>query len=168
MKHAYIVTELDKKPKKKYIEFSLTDVRTVYLAETEYTEDELEEFNSVQSKWILRRQGDRTFLADHDSGEDATGYYCGYFDLVPERAVFDNGKFVGMYLCNGGITYYGNDRASFYIERWGYPGDDPFKFISYGNKQHVFLFLEPDTLEWGEWSLMERDPEAEYENYLEF
>ena len=67
----------------------------IYLIEQEYTEAELDAFNVEKEKWIIQRSGVKNFLADHDSGEDATGYYCGYFDLVPSNAVFENGEPVG-------------------------------------------------------------------------
>ena len=116
MKHAIIVNE-----KENSVEASLTADKTVYLAEAEYTEEELEQFNAEKNKWIVRCMGSHQFLADSDSGEDAVGHYRNFFDLVPEKAVFENGRLVGIYLCTDGINYSGRGRYNFYIDDWGYP-----------------------------------------------
>lgn len=166
MKHAAIIAELEKKPNQKYVEAEAADGKKVFLAEQEYTEEELDLFNREKAKWIIRRAGSRYFLADSDSGEDARGYYCGYFDLLPANAVFEEGRMVGYYLCGGSLAYSGRGRSSFDIERWGYPGDDPF--VSCGNTTHVFLFSETATYEWKDWDLLIRDPEKEYRSYLDF
>ncbi|MBR6957044.1 MAG: hypothetical protein IKH73_01200, partial [Erysipelotrichaceae bacterium] len=70
MKHAMIVKE-----KENSVEASLTADKTVYLAEVEYTEEEMEQFNAEKDKWIVRCSGSHQFLADSDSGEDAVGHY---------------------------------------------------------------------------------------------
>ena len=140
----------------------------VFLAEEKYSEGELEAFRKEASKWVLRCKGHRYFLADSDSGEDAEGYYCRHFEPAPERAVFENGKPVGFYLCYDGLRYSGNDRASFGITHWGFPGSDVFGFVPWGAETHLFLFDEPATHEWKDWRLLKREPGAEYGSYLEF
>lgn len=167
MNHANITTT-ETNPLKKYVEAELAGGQKVLLVESEYTPEELAEFDAEKAKWIIRRAGSRYFLADSDSGEDATGYYCGYFDLRPENAVFDQGKLAGFYLCAGDFQYSGLSRSSFEVDKWGYPGDDPFKFVSYGNETHVFLFSEPETHKWKDWNLLTRDPGKEYRSYLDF
>ena len=163
MKHAIIVNE-----KENSIEASLTEYRRVYLAEAEYTEEELEQFNEEKDKWIVRCSGSRQFLADSDSGEDAVAHYRNFFDLVPEKAVFENGKLVGLYLCTDGIDYSGRGRYNYYIDDWGYPGSDPFRHIPLGASVHVFLFEDAESGRWKDWSLLVRDPEKEYTSYLDF
>lgn len=167
MNHANITTT-EKNPLTKYVEAELAGGQKVLLVESEYTPEELEAFDAEKEKWIIRRAGSRYFLADSDSGEDATGYYCGYFDLRPENAVFNQGKLAGFYLCAGDFQYSGLSRSSFEVDQWGYPGDDPFKFVSYGNETHVFLFSDPETHKWKDWHLLTRDPEKEYRSYLDF
>lgn len=163
MKHAMIVKE-----KENSVEASLTADKTVYLAEAEYTEEELEQFNAEKDKWIVRCSGSHQFLADSDSGEDAVGHYRNFFDLVPEKAVFENGKLVGLYLCTDGIDYSGRGRYNYYIDDWGYPGNDPFRFIPRGAFVHVFLFEDADSRNWKDWGLLVRDPEKKYTSYLDF
>lgn len=167
MNHAIIVSDTEN-CSGKLIEAFVTDERRIFLAESKYTKEELDEFDRERSKWILRRKGSRQFLADSDSGEDAVGYYCGYSDLVPERAVFENGKLAGIYFCSDGLSYSGRGRYNFSIDDWGFPGDDPFVSIPWGAKTHVFLFSDPETHGLGEWTLLERDPDAEYKSYLDF
>ncbi len=163
MKHAKIIND-----KENSVEASLTADKTVYLAEAEYTEEELEQFNAEKDKWIVRCMGSHQFLADSDSGEDAVGHYRNFFDLVPEKAVFENGKLVGLYLCTDGIDYSGRGRYNYYIDDWGYPGSDPFRFIPRGAYVHVFLFENAESGRWKDWSLLVRDPEKEYTSYLDF
>ena len=163
MKHAMIVKE-----KENSVEASLTADKTVYLAEAEYTEKELEQFNAEKDKWIVRCSGSHQFLADSDSGEDAVGHYRNFFDLVPEKAVFENGRLVGLYLCTDGIDYSGRGRYNYYIDDWGYPGNDPFRFIPRGAFVHVFLFEDADSRNWKDWGLLVRDPEKKYTSYLDF
>lgn len=168
MKHANIITVSDKNRSEKYIEVKLTGKRKAYLIESVYSQKELDEFHSEEPKWIVQCKGSHCFLADSDGGEDADGHYCGYFDLEPEKAVFENGKLVGFYLCTDGITYSGRGRYNFTIDNWGYPGDDIFRFISWGNEPHVFLFSEPESHKWKDWSLLVREPGKEYKSYLDF
>ena len=103
----------------KIVKAEKTDGNKVYLAQTEYSRKELEQFNCERPKWTLKCKGSQQFTADSDSGEDAYGYYCRYFDLMPEKAVFENGKLVGVYLCNYSISYSGNGRYDFSIDDWG-------------------------------------------------
>ena len=168
MKHAVISYTADSALDKKQVEFDLTDECKAYLTESEYTREELDIFRAEESKWKFCCSGSRYFLADSDSGEDAEGYYCGYFDPVPEKAVFDNGKLVGFYLCTDGMRYSGRGRSTFDVDEWGYPGDDPFKFVSWGASTHVFLFDEEETLRWKDWSLLVREPGKEYRSYIDF
>ncbi len=168
MKHANITNTPDKDPRKKYVEAELCAGEKVFLVESEYTPEELDGFEAEKSKWIIRRAGTRYFLADSDSGEDAEGHYCAYFDLQAANAVFDRGRLVGYYLCAGDLCYSGLSRSSFGIDNWGYPGDDPFRFISWGNVTHVFLFSKKETHEWKDWDLLLRDPEKVYRSYLDF
>ena len=163
MKHAMIVND-----KENSVEASLTGDRSVYLAEAEYTEEELEQFNAEKDKWIVRCSGSHQFLADSDSGEDAVGHYRNFFDLVPEKAVFENGKLVGLYLCTDGIDYSGRGRYNYYIDDWGYPGNNPFRFIPRGAFVHVFLFEDADSRNWKDWGLLVMDPEKKYTSYLDF
>ena len=167
MKHAVIST-LEGSGSEKIIEAREEDGKALYLTEKEYSEEELDLFHREAQKWIVECKGSRYFLADSDSGEDATAYYCGYFDLDPEKAVFDEEKFAGFYLCTDGMRYSGNGRYNFGIDKWGFPGYDLFGFAAYGSKTHVFLFSEAETHEWGDWTLLIRDPEKEYESYLDF
>ena len=168
MKHAVIVAESEKDNFENSVKTEMPDGSVIYLAQVEYRPEELEQFNSERSKWILQCKGSGQFTADSDSGEDAYGYYCGYFDLIPERAVFENGKPVGVSLCNYGIRYSGRGRYDFTIDDWGFPGKDPFGFIPRGETIHVFLFSDAETHKWKKWTLLERDPDAKYEEYLEF
>ena len=168
MKHAAIIAEPGENREQKYVEAEAANGRKVFLVDQEYTDAELELFDREKEKWIIRRAGTEFFMADSDSGEDATGYYCGYFDLLPTNAVFEQGRLVGYYLCAGYFRYSGRGRGSFDIEQWGYPGDDPFVFVSQGNQTHVFLFSDKATHEWKDWDLLIRDPEKEYRSYLDF
>ena len=167
MKHANIAAA-PADPTKKHIEAEAADGEKISLFESEYTKEELDAFEAEKPKWIVRRAGTRYFLADSDSGEDAEGYYCGYFDLLPENAVFDGGRLAGFYLCPGDFRYSGRGRADFDAEEWGYPGDDPFRSGSRGDEIRVFLFSEPRTHAWKDWKLLPRDPEKEYKSYLDF
>lgn len=168
MKHAEILTAPKKAGADKRIEAGLADGRKVYLTEREYTREELYTFESEKANWILKRSGTRQFTADSDSGEDATGYYCHYFDLVPENAVFDRGRFVGFSIRPGYMEYSGNGRASFEIEDWGYPGDALFTSSSWATAACVFLFADAGTHQYKEWTLQKRDPDKEYKSCLEF
>lgn len=168
MKHAEITTQAGPADKTKIIEAGSGTGLTVFLSEKEYSQQELDLFNSISPSWILKRSGHKYFLADSDSGEDAEGWYCGYFDLEPSNAVFENGEFVGFYLCAGDFRYSGLSRSSFSVEAWGYPGDDPFKFISYGHRTHLFLFSDAETHRWNDWSLLVRDPDRQYNSYIDF
>ncbi len=167
MKHAVIISGL-RKDDEKTVEAGLSEGRTVFLAQLEYTEEELGQFEREKMKWILRCRGSQQFLADSDAGEDARAYYCHHFDLIPEKTVFDEGKFVGIYLCNDGISYSGRGRYNYMMDDWGYPGADPFRFIPRGGKTHVFLFSDDETHRWDDWSLLHRDPDAVYKDYLDF
>lgn len=168
MKHAEILTAPKKAGADKRIEAGLADGRKVYLAEREYTPEELSTFEAGKAKWILKRSGTRQFTADSDSGEDATGYYCKYFELLPANAVFDGGRFVGFGIRPGYMEYSGNDRASFEIEDWGYPGYDLFTSSSWATAACVFLFDDAGTYQYKEWTLQEREPDKKYESCLEF
>ena len=167
MKHAVILSSQNG-ISARTAEAELSEGRTVTLAEAEYTTAELEVFEKHRSEWIFRRSGEHMFLADSDSGEDARGYYCGYFDPIPERAVFDNGVLVGFYLCARSISYSGISRSSYSMDSWGYPGDDPFRFISWGNKTHLFLFADSESITDRDWTLLRRDPQKEYRSYIDF
>ena len=168
MKHAAIITEIENNLIEKHIEVEGADGKKIFLVEQEYTAAEMDLFNIEKGKWIIRCAGSMSFLADSDSGEDAEGHYCGYFDLVPSNAVFEKGRLVGYYFCAGSLDYSGNGRSSFRIEDWGYPGDNPFVSVSRGKKPHLFLFSETATHEWKDWNLLFRDLEKEYKSYLEF
>ena len=168
LQHAVIIPDGDADGTGRYIAAELPDGRKVFLAEQEYSQEELDLFRSEAPKWKIRCSGSRFFMADHDSGEDATGYYCNYFDPVPERAVFEDGRPVGIYICSEGIRYSGNDRSSFYIRDWGFPGADIFDFIPWGAETHVFLFSDHSTHEWKDWSLLVSDPKEKYQSYLDF
>ncbi|MBE6990341.1 MAG: hypothetical protein E7426_06320 [Ruminococcaceae bacterium] len=168
MKHAAITAAPGSDPFKKCVEAETADGQKVYLVEQEYSQAELDVFHAEKSKWIIRRAGTQYFLADSDSGEDARGHYCGYFDPEPANAVFDKGRLVGYYLCPGDFRYSGKGRASFSTEEWGYPGEDPFTSAPRENQTHVFLFSEAATHEWKDWDLLVRDPERTYQSYLDF
>ena len=75
---------------------------------------------------------------------------------------------VGLYLCTDGIDYSGRGRYNYYIDDWGYPGSDPFRFIPRGAFVHVFLFEDADSRNWKDWGLLVRDPEKKYTSYLDF
>lgn len=144
------------------------DGAPLYLTAQEYTPQELERFQAESPAWILRRRGSQQFTADSDSGEDAVGYYCSYFDLVPENAVFEEGRFVGFCFRPDWLRYDGRGRSSFDLIDWGYPGDPVFTNNPWPEKLCLFLFDVPETLKWRDWTLMKREPGAEYRSYLEF
>ncbi|MBR2521839.1 MAG: hypothetical protein IKE61_01760, partial [Coriobacteriales bacterium] len=77
MKHARIEIAPAEVGSEKSIEIELSDGSKAYLIEEEYTPEQLEQFESEAPKWIVRCKGSHFFLADSDSGEDATAYYCG-------------------------------------------------------------------------------------------
>ena len=168
MTHAVIVQTPPKNAGEKLVEAELTGERKLRLAKREYTEEELAQFRAAQEKWLLKRAGSQQFTADSDSGEDAWGHYCGYFEWIPEKAVFENGRLVGFYLCGDYMTYSGNGRSSFSTDRWGYPGFDPFADSLYGRPVCVFLFDEADSHRHKDWQLLRREPGAEYRSYIEF
>lgn len=168
MKHAVIITESEINQGEQYVEAGTADGKNVFLIEREYTDAEMDLFNTENEKWIIRRSGTQYFLADSDSGEDAEGHYCGYFDPIPTNAVFDKGRLVGCYLCPGSIGYSGRGRASFDMERWGYPGHNPFVSDSQGDKTHLFLFSDSATYEYKDWDLLTRVPGKEYNSYIDF
>lgn len=168
LKHAVIADGPEDRRYGKAVEAELSAGRKVWMADAGYTEEELEQFRSEEENWILRCKGSHFFLADSDSGEDAEAYYCGYFDPVPERAVFREGKLAGFYICTDGIRYSGRGRYNFDIDDWGFPGQDPVEFARAGSGTHIFLFSDEETRDWKDWSLLERDPDAIYENYLDF
>ena len=168
MKHAVLIPGPESGLSDKCVETEQADGSKSYLAETEYTQVELEAFEAEGPKWILECSGSQQFTAGSDSGEDAWGHYCGYFDPIPEKAVFRDGKPVGLYLCNYGIRYSGNGRYDFDIDDWGYPGDDPFRFVPWGAKTHVFLFSDEGTHKWKDWTLLKREDGREYSSSLEF
>ena len=168
MKHAELLNPADKNETDNSIEVELPDGNRIYLIEKEYTPEESEEFRMKTSEWIIQRSGSRYFMADSDSGEDAEGWYCGYFDPKPETAVFDKGELIGFYICPGDLRYSGSGRESFDIDRWGYPGYDLFDRYPWKRDRHVFLFSDPATYIWKDWSLKKREPGAEYKSYIEF
>ena len=168
MKHATIINECEIHQNEKYVEAEGVDGKKIFLIEQEYTQAELDLFNAEKDKWIIRRAGTQYFLADSDSGEDARGYYQGYFDLIPTNAVFEQGRLVGYYLCPGSIGYSGRGRSSFDMERWGYPGYDPFASDLQGNKTHIFIFSDTATYEYKDWDILERVPGKEYRSYIDF
>ncbi len=168
MKHAVIVSENEAGSFEKKVEIKLDGGTIISFAECEYDREELDAFNSEKDKWIVRCAGTQYFLADSDSGEDARGYYCNYFDLDPEHAVFDRGKLVGFYFCYDRITYSGRGRYNFSIDDWGYPGANIFSWIPGSSKTHLYLFADSETHNWDEWTLIARDPEMEYKEYLYF
>ena len=168
MKHARIATAPVEDSTEKCSEIELPSGTKVCLVEEEYSPEQLEQFEVEAPKWIVERKGTRFFLAESDSGEDAEAYYCGYFDLEPEFAVFDEGKFIGFYLCTPGMRYSGRGRYNFAIDDWGFPGQSIFDFIRSGSKTFLFLFADAETHSQDEWTLLVRDPEAKYEWYLDF
>ena len=166
MKHTVILDKPDDRYKT-CLEVKLTPDRSIYLAEIEYTQEELDEFHAEAKNWILRCAGSRCFYADYESGEDATGDYCEYFDLTEEMAIFENGKFVGIYTCFDGFSYSGNGRASFGIDSWNFC--NPFLCTFRAHKTHVCLFSQEETHRWNdEWTLLKREPDAKYASYLSF
>ena len=169
MTHAVIVQTPPKDAGERVVEAELAGERRVWLAKREYTEEELALFRAEQANWLLQRAESQQFTADSDSGEDAWGYYCGYFDWVPENALFENGRLVGFWLCENWLRYSGNGRSSFSIDDWGYPGTDPFTWgCLYGRHVYAFLFGEAESHEHREWKLLRREPDTEYKNCLEF
>ena len=80
MKHAVIVSADDICFAGRHIEVESEDGKRIRLAEKEYSAEEMEEFYSQESEWMFCRRGEHMFLADSDSGEDARGTYCGYFE----------------------------------------------------------------------------------------
>ena len=165
MKHAVII---DKAPVRGEANGSFTELDGFCLAEGKYSPEEKETFEREASGWIIRRKGGRQFMADSDSGEDAYGYYCGYFDLLPENAVFRNGRLVGYYLFYDYLRYSGRGRYDFSIDDWGYPGFDRFKEHSWAQGRHLFLFDDENTHEYDGWELFKREEGAEYIDYLKF
>lgn len=163
MKHAVIIDENNADLENC---IKVSNGSEICLKEAEYTEKELEEFNAEGKKWILRCSGSQSFLADRDSGEDAEGWYCYYFDLTPETAVFHNGRLVGCYVCENGFDYSGNGRASFSIDAWFF--HNPFKERRYEQNTHVFLFDSESSHYHCGWHLLEREPSGDYESYLHF
>ena len=169
MTHAVIVQTSPKDAEEKVVEAELAGERRLWLAKREYTEEELALFRAEQANWLLKRAGSQQFTADSESGEDAWGWYCGYFDWNPENAVFEDGRLVGFYFCEDWMRYSGNDRASFSIDDWGYPGRDPFTGSAlYGRHVYAFLFREAESHEHRDWKLLRREPDTEYKNCLEF
>lgn len=168
MKHAAITIYEEEYRDRNHLTVELAGGRKAILCECEYTPEELEAFRAKQAEWILRRAGTQQFLADSDSGEDATGDYCGYFVPDSEKAVFHEGKPVGFYLCEGWLSYSGNGRALFGIDDWGYPGYDAFSRMPSPERTHVFLFSEPESHEWKDWTLLRREPGREYRSSLKF
>jgi len=168
MKHAAIVNECEIRNGEKYVEAESADGEKIFLIEREYTDTESELFDTERNKWIICRCGTQYFLADSDSGEDARGSYCGYFDLIPSNAVFEQGRLVGYYLCPGSIWYSGRGRSSFEMERWGYPGYDLFDSDRQENKMHIFIFSDTSTHEYADWEIFTRVPGKEYRSYIDF
>ena len=167
MKHA-VIALTDENSRERTITADTGKGRTISLQQEEYTEEQLEQFNNEKDKWIIRRADSIYFLADSDSGEDARGYYCGYFDLIPENAVFENGQLVGYYLCAGDFRYSGRGRDSFDAEQWGYPGYDPFRETILVRETHLFLFADSSTHEWKDWDLLVRKADKVYSSYIDF
>ncbi len=168
MKHAVILSRTRPDDSAGYIEAVLSDGRTLYLAEKEYDADEFRAFEKAKEEWLISCSGSQTFLADSDSGEDAKGYYGNYFELLPEKAVFQNGKMTGIYLCSDGINYSGRGRYNYDIDAWGIPGYDPFSFIPTGRKTIVLLFDDDRNCRSGQFMVLRRIPGKEYKEYLEF
>ena len=143
MTHAVIVQTPPKDADERIVEAELAGARKVWLAKREYTQEELARFRAEQANWLLQRADSQQFTADSDSGEDAWGYYRGYFDWNPENAVFEDGRLVGFWICADWLRYSGNGRDSFSIDDWGYPGVDPFTDRPlYGRHVYAFLFEE--------------------------
>ncbi len=169
MTHAEIVPTRPKDAGGQIVEAELTGERKICLEKREYTPEELALFRAESANWLLQRAGSQQFTADSESGEDAWGYYCGYFDWNPENAIFENGRLVGFVLLENWMHYSGNDRASFSIDDWGYPGEDPFtKLPLYGRHIYAFLFAEAESHKHRDWKLLKREPGAVYEFCLEF
>ena len=169
MTHAVIVQAPEMNGAGKLVKAELAGERRICLEKREYTPEELERFRAEQANWLLQRAGSQQFTADSDSGEDAWGYYCRYFDWNPENAVFENGRLVGFWLCGDWLRYSGNGRASFGIDDWGYPGVDPFgRSALYGRHIYAFLFEEAESHKHGDWKLLKREPGREYKSCLEF
>ena len=165
MKHAVII-DCQKKAEEESAPSAM--IEGICLIPGEYTDSEKKTFDSLASDWIIRRKGGSQFTADSDSGEDAYGYYCKYFDLLPENAVFRDGQLVGYYLLYGYMRYSGNGRYNFSIDDWGYPGYDRFKDYTWEQGRHLFLFDDENTHEYKEWKLMKREDGADYSEYLDF
>ena len=169
MTHAVMVQTRPTDDGARFAQAELTEERRVWLEKRKYTRQELERFRAEQGKWLLQRAGSQQFTADSDSGEDAWGDYCGYFDWDPENAVFENGRLVGFWLCENWLRYSGNGRSSFSIDDWGYPGTDPFTNLPlYGRHTYLFLFEDEASHEHRDWKLLKREPGKEYKSYLEF
>jgi hypothetical protein len=168
MKHAIIIDKPDTNHEN-CIEVRLTKDCNIYLAEVDYSQEELETFHSEAKNWILECSGSMQFTADYENGEDAQGTYREYFDLTEQTAIFDNGKFVGFYVCPGGFDYSGNGRASFTIDKWRFY--DPFQEQSCVKDTHVVLFEREETYRWEHWdvwALLKRDPYKKYTGSLGF
>ncbi len=170
MKHGVFLNAPDESCRQIHIEIELPSGETKYLAEKEYTQQELDKFNQQSSEWVLRIYGEQDFLADSDSGEDARGTYCGYFNMKEQNAIFENEEFIGFYLLPGDLHYSGNGRSSFKINAWGYPGYTPFDsyWLNYMGKPHIFLFSDEQTHNWKNWSLLRREPDTDYKSWLIF
>lgn len=168
MKYAKILTDTETVDSENCAEVKMDDDTILRFAQSEYTLDMLEAFQKEADQWILQCKGSQNFLARSDSGEDAYGTYCKYFDLQPDRAVYIEGKLAGFYLCDSGIRYSGNGRDDFTIDQFGFPGDDVFAFVSWGARTHLFLFEDETTHKWKNWTLLVRDPQQEYKSYLKF
>ena len=165
MKHAEIISR--KSPKSRLLEW--TDDQQVIVSERNYSRKEQEAFRREKDKWILQIRGTRFFLADSDSGEDATGEYCGYLELTERNAVFEKGNLVGFYLFPGSLIYEGISRNSFDITSYGYPGYDVFKRESASSREaHLFLFAQPGSHHWKDWTLLRKEPGKQYRDYLDF
>ena len=170
MEHGAFFNAPDESCQQMHIEIELPSGETKYLAEKEYTQQELDKFNQQSSEWVLRIYGERNFLADSDSGEDACGTYCGYFNLKEQNAIFENGEFIGFYLFPDDLRYSGNGRSSFEIDAWGYPGYNPFEYSWLYRKDNlnIFLFSDEQTHRWKNWPLLRREADADYESWLTF
>lgn len=169
MTHAVIVPARPEKANGKLVKAELTGERKICLEKREYTLEELALFRAESANWLLQRAGSHQFTADSESGEDAWGYYCGYFDWNPENAIFENGRLVGFVLRENWMHYSGSDRASYNIDDWGYPGEDPFTSVPlYGKHIYAFLFAEAESHKHRDWKLLKREPGAEYGFCLEF
>ena len=169
MTHAEIVPARPKDVNRRFAEAELTGEQKICLEQREYTPEELELFRAGQANWLLQREGVDQFTADSESGEDAQGYYCGYFDWRPENAVFENGQLVGFVLFVDWMSYSGRSRASYTIHDWGYPGKDPFSDVPlYGRHIYAFLFALAESHTHEDWKLLKREPGAEYKSCLKF